>query len=87
VGQWRFFGRAAIDRDLNGKDLRISIGPNAAALGQVDVPRPGRTTWNSSLGFALAQQDTGVWTLQVGMGGPKNKLEAYTLGASYRKTF
>ena len=87
VGQWRFFGRAAIDRDLNGKDLRISIGPNAAALGQVDVPRPERTTWNSSLGFALAQQDTGVWTLQVGMGGPKNKLEAYTLGASYRKTF
>lgn len=87
LGQWRFFGRAAIDRDLNGKDLRISIGPNAAALGQVDVPRPGRTTWNSSLGFALAQQDTGVWTLQVGMGGPTNKLEAYTLGASYRKTF
>jgi len=87
VGQWRFFGRAAIDRDLNDKDLRISIGPNPAALGTVDVPRPERTTWNAALGFALAQQDTGVWTLQVGLGGPKSKLEAYTLGASYRKTF
>ncbi len=87
VGQWRFFGRAAIDRDLNDKDLRISIGPNPAALGTVDVPRPERTTWNAALGFALAQQDTGVWTLQVGLGGPKSKLEAYTLGASYRKRF
>ncbi len=87
VGQWRFFGRAAIDRDLNDKDLRISIGPNPAALGTVDVPRPERTTWNAALGFALAQQDTGVWTLQVGLGGPKSKLETYTLGASYRKTF
>ena len=87
VGQWRFFGRAAIDRDLKSDDLRIQMGPTAASLGNVDVPRPHRSSWNATLGFALPQQDASVWTLQLGMGGPNNKLEAYTLGASYRKRF
>lgn len=87
VGQWRLFGRAAIDRDLKAGDLRIQMGPTAASLGNVDVPRPQRSSWNAALGFALPQQDAGVWTVQLGMGGPKNKLEAHTLGASYRKQF
>lgn len=87
VGSWRFFGRAAIEHDLRSSDLTIQMGPSASTLATVDVPRPQRTTWNSSLGFALPQQDTSVWTLQLGLGGPSGKLEAYTLGASYRKAF
>ena len=87
LGQWRFFGRAAIERDLESQDLTISMGPTASSLGVVEVPRPQRTTWNASLGLALPQVDRGVWTLQLGLGGPQNKLEAYTLGASYRRQF
>ena len=87
LGQWRFFGRAAIDHDLKSDDLTIPMGPDSSSLANVDVPRPQRTTWNASLGLALPQQDASVWTLQLGLGGPKGKLEAHTLGLSFRKAF
>ena len=87
VGQWRMFARAALDRDLKSTDLVVRMGPNPLALADVAVPRPERTTWNATLGFALPQSDTGVWSLQMGLGGPKNKLEAKTLGFAYRKGF
>lgn len=87
AGQWRVFGRASIDRDLKSDDLRITMGPTAASLAAVDVPRPQRSTWQAAVGMTLAQPDQGVWTWQLGMGGPKNELEAYTVGVSYRRAF
>ena len=84
VGQWRFFGRVAIDRDLKSDDLRIKLGPTAASLGTVEVPRPQRTSWNATLGLSLPDS---LWAVNVGMGGPNGKLEAYTLGLSYKRAF
>lgn len=87
LGQWRFFTRAAIDHDLKSSDLKIQMGPTSQSLATVEVPRPQRTTWNTTLGFVLPRADTSVWALQLGMGGPSNKLQAYTLGATYRQQF
>lgn len=87
VGKWRMFARAALDRDLKTGDLVVRMGPNPQALADIAVPRPERTTWNATLGFALPQSDSGVWSVQMGLGGPKNKLEAKTLGLAYRKGF
>ena len=87
VGQWRFFGRVAIDRDLKSDDLRIKLGPTAASLGTVEVPRPQRTSWNATLGLSLPKADDSLWAVNVGMGGPNGELEAYTLGLSYKRAF
>ena len=73
VGQWRFFGRVAIDRDLKSDDLRIKLGPTAASLGTVEVPRPQRTSWNATLGLSLPKADDSLWAVNVGMGGPNGK--------------
>jgi len=41
----------------------------------------------SALNAIQHKADDSLWAVNVGMGGPNGKLEAYTLGLSYKRAF
>ena len=86
-GQWRWFGRASLERDLGSDHIRLAVGPDAYSLSNVKVQKPAQTFWTTALGLSRQNHDSSLWSVQLGMGGAENQLQGYTLGANYRITF
>lgn len=86
-GQWRWFGRASVERDLASNGIQLAVGPDANSLSSVTVQKPAQTFWSSTLGLSRQQHDNSLWSVQLGMGGPQSKLQSYTLGATYLQSF
>lgn len=86
IGKLSVFGRAAVDYDLTGNDVNVSLGPTAQALTNIGVSQLPRTSFNASIGVMLPTSDSSLWTLQAGLRGAEG-FQAYSAGVFYRKAF
>jgi outer membrane lipase/esterase len=84
---WKFNLRGSIEHDLNGDPLTVSLGPNAATLGDSSAPRPDRT-WGYLSGTVVRELGAGEFlNFSASASFGQSGTTGYVASIGYKKTF